>query len=106
VTRAEWAVWNPVERLLAEIDDLLDVSSVGLYEFIWILRTTYPGTQEKQLRQWARDALAQLIASGEVRLVLLQWPSQDPVGVPSTEITDGDWADPQAGVPYVAVDRD
>jgi hypothetical protein len=38
--------------LVQEVSDLLDVSSVGLYEFIWLLRGAYLDAPEAQLRSW------------------------------------------------------
>jgi hypothetical protein len=100
---------SETNRLADEVRDLLDTSSVGLYEFIWILRGLYPDARDEQLKSWASDALAQLLASENGSLVRLCWPSEDvigagPAGSPAPD--SDDWDDPQDGQPYVAITRD
>jgi hypothetical protein len=92
--------------LVREVSDLLETSSVGLYEFIWILRGKYPDVSEEELRSWAADALRGLLAEHRGRLVLLQWPSEDVVGSGSAQgLSNADWNDPVKGKPYVAITR-
>jgi hypothetical protein len=52
---------DPSSWLVQEVSDLLETSSVGLYEFIWILRGKYPDVGEEELRSWAANALRQLL---------------------------------------------
>jgi hypothetical protein len=95
-----------VTWLETEVLDLLDASSVGLYEFIWILRGHEPPVSGEAARAVAEQALDELLADGEGRLVLLVWPSED--AVDTTErgaLTADDWVDPSAGKPYVAIVR-
>jgi hypothetical protein len=95
-------------RLVDEVRDLLEASSVGLYEFIWILRGLYPDARAEELRSWAADALARLLASDAGRLVLLSWPSEDVIGVgPARPPAPGsdEWEVPQDGKSYVAISR-
>jgi len=90
--------------LVQEVSDLLETSSVGLYEFIWILRSAYPDAGEEELRSWAADALQQLLKEHRGRLVLLLWPSEDVVDSgPTGEPSKVDWNDPVAEQPYIAI---
>ena len=66
--------------LVQEVSDLLDASSVGLYEFIWLLRGAYPDASQAQLRAWADEALSRLLDDSHGHLVLQKWPSEDARG--------------------------
>lgn len=95
-----------VEWLVREVSDLLDVSSVGLYEFIWLLRSRQPGMTDDERRVIADLALRQLFSSEPVRLILLTWPNHDPEGEVGLEaVRASDWNDPPEGGPYMAVKR-
>jgi len=92
--------------LVQEVSDLLETSSVGLYEFIWILRGKYPDVSEQELRSWAANALWRLLEDHRGRLVQLQWPSEDVVGPGSAEeLSNVAWNDPLKGKSYVAITR-
>jgi hypothetical protein len=92
--------------LVQEVNDLLETSSVGLYEFIWILRGAYPDTGEEELRSWAADALQRLLKEHRGRLVLLRWPLEDVVSSsPTEEPSNVDWNDPVRGKQYIAIMR-
>jgi|HubBroStandDraft_1064217.scaffolds.fasta_scaffold1813481_1 hypothetical protein len=92
--------------LVQEVNDLLDVSSVGLYEFIWLLRGEYPDAPEAQLRSWAEEALGRLLDDNQGHLVSQIWPSEDPIGAaPGHPDTANDWSEPTADRPYVAITR-
>lgn len=94
------------DRLIQEVNDLLETSSVGLYEFIWIVRGMCPEARDDELRAWAAEALRRLLESNQGRLVLLKWPSEDVVdNGPSRELAPDDWNDPVAGESYMAVIR-
>jgi hypothetical protein len=87
--------------LVQEVSDLLETSSVGLYEFIWILRGKYPDANEEELRSWAADSLRRLLEAHRGRLVLLQWPSEDVVGSGSAQgLSTLIGNDPVKGKPY------
>jgi hypothetical protein len=93
--------------LVQEVSDLLDSSSVGLYEFIWLLRGAYPEVPDAQLRSWAEQALGRLLDEGGGHLVLQKWPSEEAIGAaPPHPGTPGDWSDPAQDRPYVALTRD
>jgi hypothetical protein len=95
-------------RLVDEVCDLLETSSVGLYEFTWILRGLFPDARDEELRSWAADALVQLLSRHAGRLVLLDWPSEDVIGtgpaVPPAPESD-EWDSPQDGRSYIAITR-
>jgi hypothetical protein len=92
--------------LTQEVKDLLDVSSVGLYEFIWLLRGQEPGISYTDAKMIAQAALRQLLSTGEGRLILLEWPSQDCKGeLGVVAVSDLDWDDPRGGQPYPALAR-
>jgi hypothetical protein len=94
------------DRLVQEVTDLLSTSSVGLYEFIWLLRSAYPNARDDELRSSAADALRRLLEEHQGRLVLLQWPSEDVLdAAPGRELSTDDWNDPVVGVPFVAITR-
>lgn len=94
--------------LVQEVTDLLGTSSVGLYEFVWILRGQYPDAGEGEIRSWASNALGRLLQESDVRLVLLQWPSEEEIdpGGRIQDLSSVDWADPSRGKPYLAIRRD
>jgi hypothetical protein len=92
--------------LVQEVSDLLGVSSVGLYEFIWLLRGEYPDAPHAQLRSWAEEALRRLLDDSQGQLVWQKWPSQDAIGAaPRGQDTANDWSEPVADRPYVAITR-
>ncbi len=93
--------------LVQEVSDLLDVSSVGLYEFIWLLRGAYPDVPDAQLRFWAEKALGRMLDEGNGHLVLLKWPSEEAIGAATPHLsTPDDWSDPAEDRSYVALTRD
>lgn len=95
-----------VTWLVREVDDLLDVSSVGLYEFFWLLRGAYPELGSKERLEVAGAALANLRSDGRSGLAWLSWPAEEPVtGDVPTQPRVQDWDDPRAGQPYLALTR-
>lgn len=92
--------------LAGEVSDLLDASSVGLYEFIWLLRGAYPDATDAQLRGWAGEALRQLLDDGQGQLVLRRWPSEEAIATtPPLRTGDEDWSEPVQDRPYLAITR-
>lgn len=91
--------------LKGEVRDLLGVSAVGLYEFVWLLRGRQASISEDAAVPVAEKALKELLAEGEGRLVLLIWPSQDSAGsnIEAEAVCVADWEDPLQGKPYVAI---
>lgn len=92
--------------LAQEVRDLLDAASVGLYEFIWLLRGAYPDASNEELRAWAAEALHMLTQDQQGGLVLLEWPAEDSVGTKLVrDVTAADWENPVEGRSYVAISR-
>lgn len=93
------------EWLTEEVHELLAVSPVGLYEFIWLLRGKYPDLPREHYQKMAGDALRRIIPD-EGALVYLRWPDQEAAGHADSRVISAEyWDDPEAGVPYVAVTR-
>lgn len=94
-----------VDWLVQEVSDLLDVSSVGLYEFLELLND--PGSELPVDRREpvARRALERVLASG-ADLYWMRWPDAEHLGrVPAAELPPDLWHRPGADGRYVAVDR-
>jgi hypothetical protein len=97
---------DPAMWLVQEVMDLLDAASVGLYEFIWLLRGAYPDMSDAELRVHAGEALERLQKEGAGRLVWLTWPSEDVVARSAAVGPEPrDWRDPSDGEPYLAFAR-
>lgn len=95
-----------VTWLVQEVSDLLDAGSVGLYEFIWLLRGSHIESSEEQHRVHAREALDRLLLTGEGSLIWLKWPSENAVEGPKVVVPDpAAWADPTSGERYLALAR-
>ncbi len=93
-----------VDWLAQEVRDLLGTSSVGLYEFIWLLRGRQPQVRSADTHRIAKEALQELLSDGDGRLVRLTWPSQISLGdVDPDSLRQSDWDDPRQGEPYVAM---
>lgn len=87
-----------------EVEDLLEASNVGLYEFVWLLRGQDPQIPLASARVIAEGALRRLLSAGAVRLVLLTWPSQEAgADVGPQALQSSDWDDPRKGQPYVGL---
>ena len=97
---------TPVMTLVREVNDLLSAASVGLYEFVWMLRSSVPDATDPELREYARHALRDLLDQGMLRLVVLEWPKETELGeVRFENLDDSAWDDPADGKPYVALAR-
>jgi hypothetical protein len=95
-----------VRQLVQEIRDLLDVSTVGLYEFLWQLNTPGQTLSLEQRRHVARQALEVLLAEGDLAIVELRWPEAKPLGKLSlNQLSESAWNDPDDDGYYVGLDR-
>jgi hypothetical protein len=95
---------DPVAWLSQEVKNLLDASTVGLYEFIWLLRGRQSTITDEQAHLISGLALDRLIAQGAGELVLLTWPNDTPrVKVEYADRFVPDWSDPTKGQPYIAL---
>jgi hypothetical protein len=90
-----------VDWLVQEVNDLLDVSSVGLYEFIELLADS--GLPAEERRHIAQGALDRLVAAGGVGLYEMRWPESEHVRPTAAVI----WRRPDRDdATYVALDRE
>lgn len=96
----------PATMLVAEVEQLLSVGSVGLYEFVWLLRSAVPEASDSERRDLAREAVRRLLEQGGNRLVFLEWPREAVTGEARfEELRDSAWDDPTHGQPYIAIVR-
>jgi hypothetical protein len=65
---------DTVDWLVQEIRDLLDVSSVGLHEFMWMLNAPDQQLSMGERKAHARQALERLMAEPGVELTWMRWP--------------------------------
>ena len=92
--------------LVREVVDLLDAGSVGLYEFVWLLRGEYPSLSAADAQACAREALTTLLARQSARLVWLVWPDEDLVAGPGVDTSAAEaWSEPNERGPYLALAR-
>jgi len=95
---------NPTSWLAREVTDLLTAGSVGLYEFLWILRGTRADLSDDEIHGVASSALDLLLQNGLGRLVWLTWASDDEVeNVLLRPLVAADWNDPEQDKPYLAI---
>jgi hypothetical protein len=92
-----------VTALVDEVTEYLRVGPVGLYEFMWILRSDAADLKESELADHARAALRRLLDSRQARLVWQRWANVEyQVDATDVEIDDAAWTDPTDD-PYLAV---
>jgi hypothetical protein len=94
------------EWLVQEVNDLLDASSVGLYEFMELLNDPDQQLSAGERRQVARRALQRILSGGGVALHLMRWPDSESLGVISpAELPADPWRGPDEDPQYLALDR-
>jgi hypothetical protein len=92
-----------IDDLVDEVIEYFQAGSVGLYEFIWILRSDHPEVAAADRRAHAVVALDRLLADGSARLVWNVWAVVDFEEPASrAEVDDTAWNDP-TDRPYLAV---
>ena len=91
--------------LVQEMKDLLDDSSVGLYEFIWALRSRYPNLDASESALAAQAALTELLDDSNIAPVWQRWPHEDIGRTHSGPLPAGAWDDIPEDRIYLAVDR-
>ena len=95
-----------VEWLVQEINDLLDVSSVGLYEFLELLDDPESPLSAVERREVARRALDRVLSDGAAHLQWMKWPQSDSHGSLSpSELPANPWRRPDDDGLYLAVNR-
>ena len=97
-----------VKRLVSEIEQLLDMGPVGLYEFIWILRM-WPEAQDA-VHSIAFDSLKELLGRPQCKLTWDKWATHKPVRaeVRSIETIPADelWREPDNWPEYLTISSD
>jgi hypothetical protein len=95
-----------VDWLVQEINDLLDVSSVGLYEFMNLLNDPDDPIPIEERLTVARQALERILASENVGLYWMQWPDFDHRGaLSSADLPEDPFSGPDQHGRYIAIDR-
>jgi hypothetical protein len=95
-----------VEWLVQEVNDLLDVSSVGLYELMNLLNDPEDPMPPEERAMLARQALEQILAHEGVGLYWMQWPEYTHHGTLSIEdLPEDPFGTPNEHGRYVAIDR-
>jgi hypothetical protein len=95
-----------VNWLVQEVTDLLDVSSVGLYEFMWMLNTPDQQLSIDERKYLARQALERLLAEPGIELNRMRWPDWKSLGkVTLDELPADPWGDPDENGMYLALNR-
>ncbi|CAN5712981.1 hypothetical protein BH09ACT7_BH09ACT7_08760 [soil metagenome] len=93
-----------VASLVQDVRDLIRMKSYGLYELIWTLNTEHPELDRDQKLSNSMAALRELVATNNLRIVKLNWPSEDVVGeLELSEIRPTDFDDPPEDMPYTAL---
>lgn len=94
-----------VDWLVQEVHDLLDVSSVGLYEFIELLTDpSWPMPAERRV-EVAGQALRRLLDEQGVELRWMRWPSfEDQGAVTLADLPTDPWGFDEDGR-YLAITR-
>ncbi len=93
-----------VASLVQDVRDLIGMKSYGLYELIWTLNTEHPELDRDQKLDKSLSAVRELVATDRLRIVKLNWPSEEVVGeIDLSQIGPSDFDDPAKGVPYSAL---
>ena len=95
VSRVDW--------LVREINDLLDVSSVGLYEFLEFLNDPELPLPLDERHEIADRALQRIRGAGGVELRWMQWPRGNSLG--PAELPADHWRGFDENGRYLALER-
>lgn len=95
-----------MDWLVQEVSDLLDASSVGLYEFIELLDDPEQPLPTDKMRAVAGQALGHLLDQRGVRLHWMRWPAEDDLGAISRDELPADpWQGFDEDGRYLAISR-
>lgn len=95
-----------MEWLAGEEEELLQASSVGLCEFLCLLRQECEDLGGEELVPVATAAPARLVGAGSGRLVWLEWRGEDPLADETralAELPHDVWTVPGDGARYLAL---
>ena len=96
---------DDIAWLTEEIDESLDATFVGLYEFVWVLHQRYPGAPAADLLHICGPVLDEFLKDPTVRLGWYVWPSPEPIRAASRDdLGDHAFDDIGAG-PYLGIER-
>lgn len=97
---------NTIDWLVQEVSDLLDSASVGIYEFVWLLRGAGFDLSEDQMITCSAEALERLLDDDSNQLIWLRWPSEAEVdeALPTT-LGPRAWSSPTLKENYLAIKR-
>jgi hypothetical protein len=92
--------------LVQEVRDLLDVSSVGLYEFLELLQGPDIPISAADRQGIAMRALEEIMLEPGTQLKRLRWPHWESLGpVQLKDLPPNPWRAPDDDGVYLAVDR-
>lgn len=95
-----------VDWLVQEVNDLLDASSVGLYEFMEFLNDPDQQLPADERRKVARQALERILSEDGVELQWMRWPDSGNLGTVSiADLPPDPWRGPDEDGRYLALDR-
>jgi|tagenome__1003787_1003787.scaffolds.fasta_scaffold20788726_2 hypothetical protein len=100
-------VEQTVDWLVQEVRDLLDVSNVGLYEFMDILNGVDSALPDENKKSIAWQALLRILGDEDVVMYRTRWPSAGNLGdISRADLPPDPWSPPGADGSYLAIDRD
>jgi hypothetical protein len=73
---------SPEAWLTEEAAELLDQGNVGLFQFIWELRSGRFGLSDAEAIQLSRRVVEKLILAGKAEIYALAWPGLDIIDGP------------------------
>jgi hypothetical protein len=95
-----------VDWLVQEIRDLLDVSNVGLYEFMEFLNDPDSPLSADEKESIATRALGRILEQDSVEMHRTRWASSENLGaVSAAELPSDPWRRPDENGDYIALDR-
>ena len=96
---------DDIAWLTDEIDESLDATIVGLYEFVWTLHGRYPDAPVKDLLHICRPVLDEFLKDPKVQLNWYVWPSPKAIRPASrADLTERAFDDIGDG-PYLGIER-
>ena len=73
---------SPEQWLRQEVDDLLEVGSVGLYELVWLLNGAEFTLTDSGKKSIANRVANSIISDGQAKVYELAWPTNDVINGP------------------------
>lgn len=95
---------DEVRWLVNDVLDSIDAGGVGLYEFIWSLRSKYPA-ESARYQGIATAALTQLLETGDFELVQSKWPNIRVRTLEWSAYNERWWCDPDSDGLYMLIQK-